>query len=432
MYYLLFVGIILSILWLIFASFNKFSVLLSAPVAVVVVVLFSGVGLTESLFDNAGSYVYYLADFVKDFIFIFILGSIMAKYLQLSGGIQTISSAAVKIIDVKNPMHGMITVFLITSILTYGGVSLFVVMFAAVPLARSLFSKMNIPWKLAPLPIILGLGTFTAGTIPGSPSVINVIPTKTLGTNLMAAPFMGLAATTVMIVVSVAYMHYVVKSEMKNGNELITEELEQDQPDHRPGIFLSLLPIFMLILIIILGSSFNVDNILIIALTAVIIVESFVYNKYIISHVHVVNAGTSDALIPLLSTASTIAYGSFIAANSIVSDFTRQFIDRFSNKLLTGSIVTVVFSIITASASGAIGIIMATQGTYFIDLGLNADTVHRVLSTASTLAPNMPHSGVVIALLTLSNLSHKEAFKHLLIAPFLVGAAGLLVSLLLA
>lgn len=428
---LLFTGIILSIAWLIIASFNRITVLLSAPIAAVIVMGFGGADFLDGFFGSSGSYIVYLADFVKDFFFIFILGSIMAKYLQLSGAIESISNLAAKVVDQNNPMHGMVTVFLITSLLTYGGVSLFVVMFATVPLARSLFHRMHIPWKLAPLPIVLGLGTFTAGTLPGSPSVINVIPSKTLGTNLMAAPFMGIVASTSMVLVSVLYMKWAIKRQGQSAEE-IHEEEGVKQHENGPGIVKSLLPIFLLIGIIIIGSAFDIPEILTIALVIVVLSEMILFHPHLSSHIYVLNTGTTDALLPLLSTASTIAYGSYIANNKVVSDLTRKLMTSFSNKLVMGSIVTIIFSVITASASGAIGIVMASQGQYLLGIGLDSEVIHRVLATASILLPNMPHSGVVIALLTLSELSHKEAFKHVFWGPSVVGLTGLIITLLMA
>lgn len=309
---------------------------------------------------------------------------------------------------------------------------MFVVMFAAVPLARSLFYEMNIPWKLAPLPIILGLGGYTAGTLPGSPSVINVIPTKVLGTNLTAGVLSGLIGSLVMVVISIVYMRFALNSELKKVHRVPTEKPESDGNGKKPGLLIALIPLFLLIGLILAGSALQIDNILIISLVTVIIVEMILFHPYVSSHFQVLNKGTTDALMPLLSTASTIAYGKLIVNNPEVSKLTTKIMEGSKAKLITGSILTVVYSVITASASGAIGIIISTQGKYLLSLGISAEAIHRVLATASTLLPNLPHSGVVIALLSLAGLSHKEAYKHVFLAPLLVGVFGLVTTMLLS
>lgn len=429
---LLIIGITISVVWIVIASFNRVSVLLSAPIAAIIVVLASKGNLVENILGKSDSYVYYLSSFVLDFFFIFVLGSIMAKYLQKSGAIKTISTSAVKLIDIDNPLHGMVMVYMITSLLTYGGVSLFVVMFAAIPLAKSLFSQMNIPWKLAPLPIVLGLGTFTAGSMPGSPSVINVIPTKVLGTTLMASPVMGLVSSAVTVIASIIYMWFVVKKEVIHTDGIVHVEVEDDTDGKGPNLILSLAPIFLLLFILIVGSELKIDNILTISLLIVILFEMFTFRRYITSQIDVINSGTIDSLVPLLSTASTIAYGSLIANIHQISEVIKSVISASSHKLITASIITIIFSLITASASGAIGIVMSTQGAYLLSEGLNADVVHRLLAIASTIVPNTPHSGVIITLLTLSKLTRKEDYKHVFIAPLIVGTIAFSVALLFA
>ncbi len=425
-------AVLIAILWIVVASFKRLSVLISAPIATLIVVVVGRLDILTSLFGEKGSYISYLTGFVFNFFFIFVLGSVMAKYLQKSGAIDAITRSVVKVIDIQNPMHGLLAVYLITALLTYGGVSLFVVMFAVVPLAKSLFSHMRIPWKLSPVPIILGLGTFTASMLPGSPSVINIIPTYSLNTTLMAAPLMGIIASFVTVVSSIVYMNIIVQRELKRNGHGVYDVLNKDDSVKRPSLLISLLPLIALITFIILGSWLKISQILVIALVAVIILEMIIFRNYVNSHVEIINAGTIDALTPLLSTASTIAFGQVIANIGSIAEFTRKIISQSSSKLLIASLITIVFSVITGSGSGAIGIMAPAYGGFLLSTGISADVIHRVLAISSTIMPNTPHSGVVIALLSLSNLSHKEAFKHVFLAPAVTGTLALIAVLIMS
>lgn len=60
----------------------------------------------------------------------------------------------------------MLAIVLACAILTYGGVSLFVVGFAVYPIAAQLFRKLNIPKRLIPGAIALGALTFTMTALP--------------------------------------------------------------------------------------------------------------------------------------------------------------------------------------------------------------------------------------------------------------------------
>ena len=65
----------------------------------------------------------------------------------------------------------MLAIVVVCAILTYGGVSLFVVVFAVYPFAAELFRQTNIPKRLIPGTIALGAFTFTMDALPGTPQI---------------------------------------------------------------------------------------------------------------------------------------------------------------------------------------------------------------------------------------------------------------------
>ena len=62
----------------------------------------------------------------------------------------------------------LISVVIACGILTYGGVSVFVVVFATYPIAASMFRKANIAKRLIPATLALGGGTFSMTSLPGA------------------------------------------------------------------------------------------------------------------------------------------------------------------------------------------------------------------------------------------------------------------------
>ena len=85
----------------------------------------------------------------------------------------------------------MLSIVLVCALLTYGGVSLFVVVFAVYPFAAELFRQSDIPKRLIPGTIALGAFTFTMDALPGTPQIQNIIPTTFFGTDTWAAPWLG-------------------------------------------------------------------------------------------------------------------------------------------------------------------------------------------------------------------------------------------------
>jgi H+/gluconate symporter-like permease len=82
----------------------------------------------------------------------------------------------------------MLAIVLVCAVLTYGGVSLFVVVFAVYPFAAEMFRQGGIPKRLIPGTIALGAFTFTMDSLPGTPQIQNIIPTTFFKTNIYAAP----------------------------------------------------------------------------------------------------------------------------------------------------------------------------------------------------------------------------------------------------
>lgn len=92
--------------------------------------------------------------------------------------------------------------------MTYGGISLFVVVFVVYPFAVDLFKEADLPKRLLPGCIATGAFSYTAMAIPGSPQNQNIIPTNYFGTDPTAAPVLGCIVAIYILVVSVLYMNH--------------------------------------------------------------------------------------------------------------------------------------------------------------------------------------------------------------------------------
>src|SRR5690606_28963416 len=92
-------------------------------------------------------------------------------------------------------------------ILTYGGVSFFVVVFAIYPIAGGLFQAADITKRLVPAAIALGSFTFTMTALAGPPAIQNAIPIPYYGTNVFAAPGLGIIAGVIMFAGGIWWLH---------------------------------------------------------------------------------------------------------------------------------------------------------------------------------------------------------------------------------
>ena len=126
--------------------------------------------------------------FFTGYFALFMLGAILGRLMADSG---SASAIAKWIVGRLGPQHSVLAIVLACAVLTYGGVSVLVVIFAAYPVAVAIFRGSNTPKRFIPAAVPLGGATFTLSGIPGTPSIQNAMPVAFFGTDTYAAPGVG-------------------------------------------------------------------------------------------------------------------------------------------------------------------------------------------------------------------------------------------------
>lgn len=408
-------GILLGILTIILFIIKKFNVIIAAPIATIVLLLFNGVPILETLFGKENSYMTALAGFVASNFAIFLLGSILAKYMDKSGATISISNKILSLVGTRNPYNAFVALFIISAVLTYGGINVFVVIFALIPMARPIFRQLDIPWKLVAIPVLGGTSTFTASMLPGAPSLHNIVPTSALGTTLTAAPVIGIITSLVTIAFILVYMKFSLSKSLHNKETNHADEKAESsnaiaEGRQLPSFMISLLPIILLLGIILLFSS--VDNIIIIALIAAIIMSAILFRRQIARHEELLSQGANDSLSSVITTGSTIAFGSIATSVPAFTGVFQVIRSIPGPPLLSLMIATGLTSCITASSVGAIGIAVQNFAPVYLAMGIDPEILHRSIAIASGALSIVPYNGFLITFNNISGLSMKDTFKY--------------------
>jgi len=175
---------------LMLAAYRGYSVILFAPIAALGAVLLTDPSAVAPAFT--GVFMEKMVGFVKLYFPVFLLGAVFGKLIELSGFSRSIVAAAIRLFGTR---QAMLVIVLVCALLTYGGVSLFVVVFAVYPFAAEMFRQSNIPKRLMPATIALGAFSFTMDALPGTPQIQNIIPSTFFNTTAWAAPWLGLIGT---------------------------------------------------------------------------------------------------------------------------------------------------------------------------------------------------------------------------------------------
>jgi len=185
-----------ALFFLMFVAYRGFSVILFAPIAALLAVLLTSPAAVLPVYSNM--FMENMVVFIKNYFPAFMLGAIFGKLIEVSGFAKSIVHSVVQLLG---PSRAMLSIVIVCALLTYGGVSLFVVVFAVYPFAVELFREVNIPKRLIPGTIAMGAFTFTMDSLPGTPQIQNIIPTTFFKTNAYAAPILGTLGAVFILVV---------------------------------------------------------------------------------------------------------------------------------------------------------------------------------------------------------------------------------------
>ncbi len=426
-------GILLSLGLLMFLAYRGFSVILFAPVFAILAALFNGVpGMptyTEVFMVRAANYF-------RDFFPFFLLGAVFGKVMEENGAAHAIARSFVRYLGTK---QAFLSVVLACAVLTYGGVSLFVVAFAVYPFAAALFKEADIPKRLIPGAIALGSFTFTMDAFPGTPQIQNVIPTKFFGTTLYAAPVTGIIGGLIVLGFGLTWLEFRKRKAKAAGEGYGSGHINEPEAvdgSTLPNPLISLIPLVSVLVfykvllsyIPTLGPDFaafaKVDlakvasswsliiSLVIGILLAVAINYKGLKNKVVKS----LNAGAIGSLLAILNTASEVGYGGVIAslpgfkviAAALLS------IKGSGTPLLSEAVTVNILAGITGSASGGMSVALEMMGKQYLawanSVGLSPELLHRVASMSAGGMDTMPHNGAVITLLGICGLTHRQSY----------------------
>jgi H+/gluconate symporter-like permease len=145
--------VLLALALLMFVAYRGFSVILFAPICALLAVLATDPALVAPVFG--GVFMDKMVGFIKSYLPVFLLGAVFGKVIELSGFARSIVTAVIGLVGRE---RSMLAIVLVCALLTYGGVSLFVVVFAVYPFAAEVFRQGGIPKRLIPATNLCGAG----------------------------------------------------------------------------------------------------------------------------------------------------------------------------------------------------------------------------------------------------------------------------------
>jgi H+/gluconate symporter-like permease len=447
-----FLIVLAALVFLMLAAYRGYSVILFAPIAALGAVLLTDPGAVAPVFS--GIFMDKMVGFIKLYFPVFLLGAVFGKLIELSGFSESIVVAAIKYIG-RSRANAVIV--LVCALLTYGGVSLFVVVFAVYPFAAELYRQSNIPKRLMPGAIALGAFSFTMDTLPGTPQIQNIIPTTFFKTTGWAAPWLGVIGSIVTLAAGLAFLEWRRRTAMATGEGYgadagkdAAKAAGDDAAAARGKLPHPLLSVAPLLLVGV--ANFALTKMIpgwygdTYALTAdalpglhapvslpiksvigiwavegalllgILLTVATAFGRIRFTFADGTKAAVGGALLAAMNTASEYGFGGVIAALPgflSVSHALRSVPDP----LVNAAVSVTSLAGITGSASGGMSIALAAMSDQFIKAAEAAqiplEVMHRVVAMASGGMDTLPHNGAVITLLAVTGLTHRQSYRDI-------------------
>lgn len=439
MEFLSILGVVLGLMFMMFLCYRGYSIIWVAPVCSMVVCLFSlGVGLGSErnlLTAYTIDYMTGAADYFLSWFPMFLLGAIYGKLMDMTSSAKSLANLFVKLLGKR---FAMLAVIIPCMLLTYGGVSTFVVVFVVYPIGYAVYRAADLPRSLLPGVIAYGSFTITMTAIPGSPQIQNLIPIEYFGTTAMAGPIMGIIAALFIGGSGYIYLEWRTRQAKKLGLKFI-DDPNFNENDNDDIILPSwhwlagLLPIIVVFFVMnILGYSVIIALLLAIVTCCVMNIKQ--YKVFIPS----LNKGSEGSLMAIMNTCCAVGFGSVVKISpgfEILTDFIMNSNTSATTLLLSEAIAVNALAGATGSASGGLAIALSALGTEYLymaeQLGINPDLLHRIAVLASGGLDTLPHNGAVLTLLIITGCTHKESYKDICVTSCIIPVVtSILISIL--
>lgn len=427
-------GLILALATLITLAFRGVNIIIAALAASTIVAVTNELTLTATFteyfpFGPLGAFT-----FMGRFFLLFLTGATFGTLMANSLAVTSIAEALSKTLGEQRTL---LVIVLAAALMTYGGVVAFVVIFVIYPLGLQLIERARLPRRLLLASMSLGAGTFTMTALPGTPSIHNVIPSVALGTDLYAGAALGLLAAAIMLGLG---SWYLLREQRKLSNwqppaDHYTldnvEKTDRKLPDWR----LSLVPMAVVLITILapkliaghpsyysqgsfLAAIVDLSHSepilwpsLALALGSIVIFAAFpaIRGDYMAN----VGRGANNSIMPIVNTSVVIGFGGVVTQTTGFQEFANLMVNLDLPPKVSAALSVNVLSGIVGSASGGLQIFMQSLAERYLALGIPPDVLHRIATVASGCIDSLPHSGGVVASLSIMRVTHKEGYKDL-------------------
>ena len=422
------IGLIVAITLLVVMIIKGIDMITATVITALIILVTSGLDIFEGFLTTFSGGA---GGFVASWFLILGMGGVFGQLVLETGLATKVAKYLTEKLGAK--MVGLV-ILICTFFITLLGINGYIMVFVLYPIADNLLRENKMDRRVLPF-MLLGGGASANGFMY-TLDICNVLPNTYLKTSLGSAPGLSIVFTVILAVCYFAYFNYAQKKSHAQNTEEELLAMYKDNasiiPDKElPGIGMSVLPFIVVLAAVVITSGWGTSNSILFSLTLGILLVIATQFKHIKNVKTAVKTGSSSGLNSMLTVAAVMGLSKVLGMAPAFQSLQEAVLALNIPAYIKAYFGTAVLTGLTGSAISGETIFLESFGQAFLDMGVNAQALHRIVTESALILNKLPNSSVAILTMSICGCSLKESYKHIIIGTTIPAAiAGLVIALM--
>lgn len=422
------IGLALAITLLVIMIIKGIDMITATVVTALIILVTSGLNIFEGFLTT---YSGGAGGFVASWFLILGMGGVFGQLVLETGLATKVAKYLTEKLGAK--MVGLV-ILICTFFITLLGINGYIMVFVLYPIADNLLRENKMDRRVLPF-MLLGGGACANGFMY-TLDICNVLPNTYLQTSLGSAPGLSLVFTAILTVCYFFYFNYAQKKSHQQHTEAELLAMYKDNAaiipdDQLPGIGMSVLPFVVVLAAVVATSGWGTSNSILFSLTLGILLVAATQFKHIKDVKAAIKTGSGSGLSSMLTVAAVMGLSKVLGMAPAFQSLQEAVLAMNIPVYIKAYFGTAVLTGLTGSAISGETIFLESFGQAFLDMGVNAQALHRIVTESALILNKLPNSSVAILTMSICGCSLKESCKHIIIGTTIPAAvAGLVIALM--
>lgn len=422
------IGLIAAIALLVVMIIKGIDMITATVITALIILVTSGVNVFDGFLTT---YSGGAGGFVASWFLILGMGGVFGQLVLETGLATKVAKFLTEKLGAK--MVGLV-ILLCTFFITLLGINGYIMVFVLYPIADNLLRENRMDRRVLPF-MLLGGGACANGFMY-TLDICNVLPNTYLHTSLGSAPGLSVIYSAILAVCYFVYFNYAQKKSHKENTQeellaMYTDNAGVLPDEELPGIGMSVLPFIAVLAAVVATSGWGTSTSILFSLTLGILLVIATQFGRIKNLKTAVKTGSSSGLSSMLTVAAVMGLSKVLGMSPAFQSLQEMVLAMNIPAYIKAYVGTAVLTGLTGSAISGETIFLESFGQAFLDMGVDAGALHRIVTESALILNKLPNSSVAILTMSICGCTLKESYRHIILGTMIPSAiAGLVIALM--